>query len=473
MQRKLATQLAALLLISSAPFINTSAAASGLFEIYQLAIENDPQYRGAEAAYYAALETKAQSRAQLLPLINLSANISKNKQDTINSGVFALGTRRFASSGYTLSLSQPLFNYDYFIQLRQSDATIGEAKANLSAAQQALMVRISERYFDALAALDGLEFARAEKRAIDRQLEQTRQRFEVGLIAITGVHEAQAAYDLVTAQEIFADNLLASQYEALAEITGRYHKTLAVLSAETPLITPKPADIGKWSDTALNQNFQLIAAEFVYNKARDEIKRQRAGHLPTLELNANHIYTDSKGGNFGNNESKNQAIELRLNLPLFQGGSTSSRTRQAQRLADQSREGFEQQRRAILRQARDAYLSVLAEINRVKALGQAVVSAQSALDATEAGLEVGTRTTVDVLNTRRELFRAQRDHARSRYDYILHTLRLKQAAGILAAADLERINSWLQPKHAPAEHASVAATAKPPLADTPAALDTE
>ena len=463
MQRKLATHLAGLILISSTPFISTSAAATGLLDIYQLAIDNDPQYRGIDAAYRAALEGKSQSRALLLPSVNLTADSSSNKQKTLSSSSFTVGTRDFDSSGYTLSLSQPLLNYDYFIQLRQSDAAIGEAKANLSAAQQELMVRISERYFDALAALDGLEFARAEKRAIDRQLEQTRQRFEVGLIAITDVHEAQAAYDLVTAQEILAENLLASQYEALTEITGRYHKTVAGLSADTPLISPKPADIGKWGDTALNQNFQLIAAEFAYHRARDEIKRQRSGHLPTLEFNASHTYADSEGGNFGSNESENQSLELRLNLPLFQGGATSSRTRQAQRLADQSREGYEQQRRATLRQARDAYLSVLAEINRVKALGQAVVSAQSALDATEAGLEVGTRTTVDVLDTRRELFRAQRDHARSRYDYILHTLRLKQAAGILTTADLELINSWLQPATP-----SVTTGTRPSLADTPA-----
>jgi len=468
MQRTLATHLAGLILISSAPFISTSAAATSLLDIYQLATKHDPQYRGVNAAYRATLETKSQSRAQLFPSINLTADRTSNKQKTISSSSFPVGTRDFDSSGYTLSLSQPLLNYDYFIQLRQSDAAIGEAKANLSAAQQALMVRISERYFDALAALDSLEFARAEKRAIDRQLEQTRQRFEVGLIAITDVHEAQAAYDLVTAQEILAENLLASQYEALAEITGRYHKTLATLSAETPLITPEPADIGKWGDTALNQNFQLIAAEFVYNNAREEIKRQRAGHLPTLEFNASHTYTDSEGGNFGSNESENQSLELRLNMPLFQGGATSSRTRQAQRLADQSREGYEQQRRATLRQARDAYLSVLAEINRVKALGQAVVSAQSALDATEAGLEVGTRTTVDVLDTRRELYRAQRDHARSRYDYILHTLRLKQAAGILTTADLELINSWLEAAVAPAVR-----TPEPSLADAPTAIDTE
>jgi len=445
MRNTIATHLAGLILTTTASLISTGAAAVTLLDIYQLAINNDPQYHAVEAAYLASLESKNQSRALLLPSINLNANTSKNKQETISSGFFALGIRRFNSSAYTLSLTQPLFNYDYFVQLRQSQATIGQARAELSAAQQELTVRVAERYFDALAALDGLEFARAEKEATDRQLEQTRQRFEVGLIAITDVHEAHAAYDLVTAQEILAENLLASQYEALAEITGQYHDKLSILSAKTPLITPEPADISQWSDTALNQNFKLLAAEFAYQLTREEIKRQRAGHMPTLELNANSSYSNSTGGNFGNNKSADTAIELRFNLPLFQGGATNSRTRQAQRLADQAHESHEQQQRATLRQTRDAYRSVLAEINRVKALGQAVVSAQSALDATEAGLEVGTRTTVDVLDIRRDLFRAQRDHARSRYDYILHTLRLKEAAGILTADDLELINGWLQP----------------------------
>ncbi len=445
MVRTCAKYLVILILIGSTPPTSANTGPASLYEIYQLALENDPQYRAVEAAYHATLETKSQSRALLFPSINLSANRTENRQNTLASDFFTLGIQDFNSSGYTLSLKQPLFNYDYFIQLRQSDDSIGEARAKLSAAQQELMVRTSERYFDALAAADDLEFVRAEKRATERQLEQTRQRFEVGLIAITDVHEAHAVYDLITAQEILADNLLSSQHEALAEVTGRYHKTLSILSDETPLITPDPADISKWGDTALNQNFQLIAAEFVYNRALEEIKRQRAGHLPTFELNASRIYSNSKGGNFGNNESENQAIELRLNMPLFQGGAISANVRQARHLAEQSRENFEQQRRATLRQARDAYLSVLAEINRVKALGQAVVSAQSALDATEAGLEVGTRTTVDVLDARRDLYRAQRDHARSRYDYILHTLRLKQAAGILSSEDLKQVNSWLQP----------------------------
>lgn len=469
MRSKIPSRLIGLTLFATGTLFMVGAGATTLSDIYRLAVDNDPQYRSIEAGYQATLESKSQSRALLLPSINLTADKTDNEQETISSTSFTVGTREFDSSGYTLSLSQPLFNYDYFVQLRQSKASIGQAQAELSAAQQSLIVRVAERYFDALAALDGLEFARAEKEAIDRQLEQTRQRFDVGLIAITDVHEAQAAYDLVTAQEILAENLLASQHEALAEITGQYHDQLAPLSDETPLIKPEPADIGQWSDTALNQNFQLVAAEFNYQHARAEIKRQRAGHLPTLDLNASHTYSDSEGGNFGSNESETNTIELRLNMALFQGGATSSRTRQAERLADQSRLAYEQQRRATLRQARDAYLSVLAEINRVKALGQAVVSAQSALDASEAGLEVGTRTTVDVLDTRRELFRAQRNHARSRYDYILNTLRLKEAAGILTVADLEQVNGWLRSQAMNNDSATIETS----LADTPALGETE
>ncbi len=445
LRRIMALYLVKLILVLAISLPSSTVVATTLLDVYRLAIDHDPQYRGIEAAYLATLETKTQSRAQLLPSINLAAYGAYNKQQTIGSSSFPVGVRDFESNGYTLSLNQSVFNYDYFIQLRQSTFIIGEAQAKLSAAQQALIVRIAKRYFDLLAAADSLEFARAEKEAIDRQLKQTRQYFDVGLIAVTDVHEAQAAYDLVIAQEILAENLLASQYEALAEITGQHHGRVALLAPETPLIEPEPSNIGKWSETALSQNFQLLAAEFAYQYSQQEIKRQRTGHWPTLELNASHIYNDSKGGNFGSNESENQTIELRLNIPFFQGGAISSRTTQARHFAAQSREAYEQQRRATLRQVRDAYLSVLAEINRVKALGQAVVSAQSVLDATETGREVGTRTTVNVLDTRRELFRTQRDHARSRYDYIVHTLHLKEAAGILTLADLELVDGWLQP----------------------------
>jgi len=420
--------------------------AEDLLDIYRLAEKNDPQFKAAQATRLAALEAKPQSRALLLPDISLSASTTRDREDiqSSSSAIFSTETTYSTNTGYSLTLSQPLFNAEYFIQLRQADARVGQADAELAAAQQELITRVAERYFDILAAVDNLEFARAEKSAVERQLEQTKQRFEVGLIAITDVHEAQAAYDLAIAEEIDAENQLSSSQEALRELTGQHHKSLAYLTDKIQLISPDPANIDKWSDTALNQNFTLLAAEFAAKAAQDEIKLQRSGHLPTLDVNASHGLTDISGGSFGARETEDSAIGIRLNVPLYSGGGTNSRVREAMQLFEQAKENLEQQRRSTLRQSRDAYLSTTAAINRVKALNQAVISAQSALDATEAGLEVGTRTTVDVLNSRRELFRAQQNHARSRYDYILNTLRLKQAAGILSAADLEQINNWVE-----------------------------
>lgn len=434
--------------ITSLIFIVCASAASAdnLLDIYRLAEQNDPQYKAAQATHMAALEARPQSRALLLPSVSLSASTTRDREDikSSSSAIFSTETTYSTTSGYSLSLRQPLYNGEYFAQLRQADARIGQADAELAAAEQELIIRVSERYFDVLAAVDNLEFARAEKSAVERQLEQTKQRFDVGLIAITDVHEAQAAYDLAVAQEIDAENQLSSNQEALRELTGRNHKSLANLTDKMQLITPDPANIDKWSETALNQNFALIAAEFVVKAAQDEIKLQRSEHLPTLDITASHGYTDFGGGSLGARETEDSAIGLQLSMPLYSGGGTNSRVREAVQLLEQSRENLEQQRRATLRQSRDAYLSTTAAIDRVKAFEQAVVSAQSALDATEAGLEVGTRTTVDVLNSRRNLFLAQQNHARSRYDYVLNTLRLKQAAGILGVADLEQINNWIE-----------------------------
>lgn len=421
-------------------------AADNLLDIYQLAEQNDPQFKAAEATHMAALEAKPQSRALLLPDLSFSARAAREREDikSSSSAIFSTETLYSTTKAYSLSLTQPLFNTEYFNQLRQADAVIGQADAELAVAQQDLIIRVAQRYFDVLAAVDNLEFARAEKNAVERQLEQTKQRFDVGLIAITDVHEAQAAYDLAVAQEIEAENQLSSSEEALRELTGQQPEALANLTEKMRLIPPDPTNIDTWTDTALDQNFALIAAEFAVKAARAEVKLQRSGHFPTLDITANHGFTDISGGSFGARETEDDTIGLQLNVPLYSGGIVNSRVREAAQQLEQAKANLEQQHRSTFRQARDAYLSTTAAINRVKAFQQAVISAQSALDATEAGLEVGTRTTVDVLDARQELFRARQNHAGSRYDYILNTLRLKQAAGVLNSVDLEQINDWLK-----------------------------
>jgi outer membrane protein len=437
---KTACPLLTLLVISG---VSLPASAENLLEIYRLAVTSDPALRAAEAARSANLEIKPQSRALLFPEIDLSANTTENRQD-INLPSDSPGFTRFKSSGYSINLVQPVFNYGIYAGVRQADARVAQANAEYDAAQQELMVRVADRYFNVLAAQDSLEFARAEKAAIQRQLEQSRSRFEVGLIPITDINEAQARFDLTTAQEIAADNLLANNREILREVTGQLHLSLAPLTRQTPLPAPQPADIEQWVDTALQQNLQVTAARFSTQVARQQIDVQRAANYPTLDIVGSYSVSETGGGRFGGSEIEGSTIGLELNAPLFRGGLNSSLTREAEFLHSQARELLEQQQRAVSRQTRVSYLGVLANISRVHALEQAVLSNQSAVDASQAGLEVGTRTSVDVLDAQRELFLAKSDYARARYDYILETLRLKQAAGTLSLTDLEQINSWLE-----------------------------
>lgn len=421
-----------------------TASAENLSDVYQLATRNDPVLKAAAAARFAALEAKPQSRALLYPAVSFSAGVDRTREDIKEIDIGTPGTSTFNSSTYVLSLNQPLYNRDYFVRLRQADATVARADAVYRSAEQALIVRVAEAYFNLLAADDNLEFARAEKSAIEHQLEQAKQRFDVGLIAITDVHEAQAAFDLARAREIVANNRLASSQEALYEITAQQIGAVAPLGAKIPLASPEPADIEHWGKVALEQNFELLSAQFAEQSAREEVARQRAGHYPTLDLTARLSRSKDDGGVTGETDVEDGVVGLQVTLPLYAGGAVTSRTREAAYLLTQTREALESQRRATLRQTRDAYLAVIAAINSVNALEQAKVSSQSALDATQAGFEVGTRTTVDVLSAQSDLFAAQREFAQARYDYILNLLRLKQGSGLLLPADIDEVNRWLK-----------------------------
>jgi outer membrane protein len=440
--------------------------AEDLVAIYTLAERQDPQFQQVEASRRAVLAVKPQARAQLmLPSVTISANVTRNFQDIsvpqaqvsdislIDTqgrpiplrdllGVNGSGYTEFTSGDYTLSITQPVYHYDRTLQYRQADTRIQQANAEFGAARQDLIVRVAERYFDVLAAMDTLEFAGAEKQALFQQLDQAKQRFEVGLVAITDVQEAQAGYDRAVADWIQAENLLENSREALRELTNEYHQTLLKLGEEIPLIAPVPPDIDRWIAKSLEQNLRLAAAFQATKVARQEIARQSAGYRPTLDLIASHGFSTT-GGRFGQADIDSSAIGLEFNLPIYQGGQVNSRTREAQHRHEEALARLEQERRAAHRQAHDAYLGVIAGISRVKALRQAVISNQTSTEATQAGFEVGTRTGVDVVNAQREVFRAKRDYAQSRYNYILDTLRLKRAAGMLTPTDLAPINTWL------------------------------
>ena len=421
------------------------AAAEDLLAVYQQAMQNDAQLQAAAAARDAARELKPQALSFVLPNVQASAETAKSTLRTDSMGTFPpSGRSEFNSHYWQVQAVQPLFNWQLIAGLGQADALVRQADNQYGFAQQELMLRTADRYFGVLSANDSLQFSEAEKAAIGRQLDQAKQRFEVGLIAITDIHEAQARYDLTVAQEIEARNQVANAIEALREVTGTGYEALAPLADTLPLEPSAVADVEVWVEQALELNPLVAAAAEAAIAARKEIERQRAKHYPTLDATATYLDSSANASRFGaGNDGEDTIYGLQMKLPLFEGGRTSSLVRQAQQQYREAQQRLEQQRRSTARGTRDAFLGVDAAISRVKALSQALVSNQSALEATELGYRVGTRTSVDVLDAERELYRAKRNLATARYDYVLNMLRLEQASGQLAQDDLARVNGWL------------------------------
>ncbi|MGB5330942.1 MAG: TolC family outer membrane protein [Woeseiaceae bacterium] len=448
----------ALTVIIGAFVLPGAAQAASLLEIYQQALQSDPQIHEAEARRLAALEARPQARGAYLPQLSFGGEYSTSERDgpdviidpITEQPISVTATTENDVLRWSFNLRQTLFRWDQIVNLRRADKLIAKAEAVREAAQQDLIVRVAQRYFDVLAAEDRLTSIHADRTAIARQLEQAKQRFEVGLIAITDVQESQAAYDKSIADEIAAKRSLATSREFLREITGEYVPALSAPGDDFPLIAPDPNDEVSWVDLSNSQNLNLIASRIDEQLARDEISFRRNGYYPTIELVANtgEQETDTTyaapGVAFSDSfTNTSDSISVQFNLPIFAGGSTSSRVREAVYLHRASREQLQRVTRETERQARDAYLGVISERSRVKALEQAVSSSRTALEATKAGFEVGTRTIVDVLNSQFSLYLAITNFYQSRYDYVLNALKLKQAAGTLEVQDLELIDRWL------------------------------
>jgi outer membrane protein len=424
-----------------------AGATTTLVDLFNVSLESDPEYQSAVAANLAAQELTPQARSFLLPNLSAGGAVRHNYADVRRSAA-QTGSTDWGNQQGDISLTQPVYHHDLWVQLEQADLRTKQANADFAFARQELMLRISERYFDVLRARDQLAFAQAALEAFGQQLKQAQQRFEVGLIAITDVEEAQAGFDLATADVIAAENDRDNAREALREVTGLYTTDLASLGEAMPLVRPDPADINQWTETALRQNLQIMAARHAAQNAREEISRVSGGHYPTLDLVGRAQYFNSDGGIGGiatNNQTVDGQIGLELSIPIYEGGLISSQTRESRHLYQQSLDDLERQRRAVQRQARAAYQNLNSDISRVKALIQAVKSTVSAKEAIDAGFQVGTRTSVDVLNAERRVFEARRDLAFSRYDYIINRLALKQAAGTLSEDDVELVNGWLTP----------------------------
>ena len=425
-----------------------TANADDLTDIYRLALENDPQLLRAAAERDAARSAIDVSRAEWYPQIDATAGYAYTFSESSGSVAPPMGEeedfvpgRSSSSSSWNrgVTLSQQVFNLRTWRATEIVEKQAYQQEVNYLLTRQQLMLRVTDAYFDVLLAKDNLEFAAAEKRAIERQLDQTRQRFSVGLTAVTDVHEAQAQYDQAAAREIQAQNAVEIAYEALREITGSSHHSIHVLNKDMfEPVTPDPATPREWVDLAQERNLELLITRSSLEIADQRIELQRTGHYPTVSLSASY-------GDRSSQDDRGQ-VGLSLNIPLFRGGATVASTEQARNEYVAVSQTLEENRRAVERRVRSNYLDVVANISTISALEQAVVSAESALNATQAGFEVGTRTIVDVLDSTRNLFNARRNLAEARYGYIRGILNLQQAAGTISEDALFSINDALQPE---------------------------
>lgn len=424
------------------------AQAAGLLDIFRTAQANDPVFAAARAARAAGQEKLPQGRALLLPSINLNANTTFNDQTVQYHGAttFPSGTSRYNSHGYSVNLTQPLFRQQNWLAYTEAELQVVQSEAQFRATEQELILRVAQAYFDVLVAQDGVQLAEAQKVAIAEQLEQAKRNFDVGSATITDTHEAQARYDLTEAREIAARNELDNRQHALQQLINATPPALNHLGADFDPETPQPAEMEKWVDTALLNSPTIIIAQMGAELAEKEVARNRSGHYPTLDLVASYANNDANGSTFGvGSESTSKSIGVQLNLPLFQGGATQSRWREAEANRERARQELENARRTAATQTRQAYLGVVSGIARVKALQQAVISSESVLEASKLGHEVGVRTNLDVLNAQQQLYATRRDLYQAQYDYLLGRLRLKAATGALAETDIGMIDAALRP----------------------------
>jgi outer membrane protein len=433
----------------------TQARAADLLQIYRDALANDATYASARAARDAGLESLPQGLAQILPTVNATGFAQANNVDITFRQVAGspppsgpLESRRSGgTSGFTVTLTQPLFNWQNFQVYKEAGFKAVQAEATFGQATQDLIVRVAQAYFDVLASQDSLAFIQGQKVAIAEQLAQAKRNFEVGTATITDTHEAQARFDLATSQEIAAQSDLEIKKRTLQQIVGRFPEGLAPLKANIELTPPNPNSMEDWASAASAQSFPVRAQEAVVEVAVREIERVRAGHLPTLNLVGNAGVANSGLSTTANlnsaSESTNYNIGLQLAIPLYAGGNVSSLVRQAVANREKAQQDLESARRTAALSARQSFLGVTNGMAQVKALEAALISSRSALDSNKLGYEVGVRINIDVLNAQQQVFSTLRDLSRARYDTILNGLRLKAASGTLTDGDVEEINRLL------------------------------
>jgi outer membrane protein len=415
--------------------------AQSLTELYKEASSYDAVFQAAKAQYEANLARAEQAKAGLRPTANLSANISRSNFENNNPKT----DRSFGSQAATISANQPLYRPANRATAAQGELQATQAQSILLAAEQDLIVRVTQAYFDVLASQDSLAFVKAQKTAVAEQLAAAKRNFEVGTSTITDSREAQARFDLVTAQEIAAENDLRVKRIALDQLVGKSGTAPKGLVQPAKLPDLLPADVNLWVAQSEEQHPSIKAAAISLDVAKLETEKAQAGHKPTLDATASYNITHNNGSATGiaNNRTNNATIGLAFNLPLFAGYATQNRIKETLQLEDKARNDLEAAKRSIAQATRTAYFGVLSGLGQVKALEAAEASSQSALDANKLGYQVGVRINIDVLNSQSQLFQTKRDLAKARYDVLVGGLKLRQANGTLKAEDLSTVNNLL------------------------------
>jgi len=426
--------------------------AADLLQIYRDALANDATYASARATRDAGLESLPQGLAQILPTVNATGftqanNVDIQFRDIAGTGAATESRRSGSTGGFTVTLTQPLFNWQNFQVYKEAGFKAAQAEALFGQATQDLIVRVAQAYFDVLASQDSLAFIQGQKVAIAEQLAQAKRNFEVGTATITDTHEAQARFDLATSQEIAAQSDLEIRKRTLQQIVGRFPEQLAPLKPNIDLNPPKPNSMEDWAAAASSQGYPVRAQEAAVEVAVREIDRVRAGHLPTLNIVGNAGLSSSGLSTTATvntaSDTTNYNIGLQLAIPLYAGGNVSSLVRQAVANREKTQQDLEGARRTAALNARQSFLGVTNGMAQVKALEAALISSRSALDSNKLGYEVGVRINIDVLNAQQQVFSTLRDLSRARYDTILNGLRLKSASGTLTDGDVEEINRLL------------------------------
>ncbi len=421
-----------------------SVQAQSLLSLFETARSYDATYKAAQSQYTANLAKGEQAKALLMPTIGLSANVNKTEVEQVASNL----TANAQSKSATLSASQPLYRPANFASYQQGQRQLELASVQLKAAEQDLMVRLSQAYFDVLISRESLDFVKAQKLAVSEQLAAAKRNFEVGTSTITDAREAQARYDLVLAQEIAADNDLRIKRLALNQLVGLNNIEPKSLSSKAKLTGPEAQSLEQWVKQSSESNPSVLQSRTALDIAKLETAKAEAGHKPTLDLVAGYTptrYKDGKGLNASQVDTNTNSVTLSFNMPLFAGFATQNRIKETVALEDKARSDLEAAQRAVAQATRSAYFGLQSGLGQVNALQAAEASSQSALDANKLGYQVGVRINIDVLNSQSQLFQTKRDLAKARYDVLLGQLKLRQATGTLTEADLAAINALLNP----------------------------